>query len=153
MAKVTRIAALAASLCLVGIVFADDKRAEINYMLHCQGCHLPAATGFPGRVPPMKNFVGYFLYSQPGREFLIRVPGVAHSALDNSEVAELMNWLVTTYSAEQLPQTFVPFTATEVAALRDNAERDPESNRTIILANIAAAEPALAGILKRAREQ
>ena len=56
-------------LVLSGAALADDRRAQVNYMLHCQGCHLPEAEGFEGKVPPMKDYVGYFLHSQDGREF------------------------------------------------------------------------------------
>ena len=112
-------------------------------MLHCQGCHLPQAKGFEGRVPPMKEFVGWFLHSQAGREFLIRVPGVAHAALRDDEIAELMNWLLTSFSAEQLPGDFVPFTASEVRKLRADPEPDPATARITILADIAERDPEL----------
>lgn len=144
--------ALAAMLLIAcGGVLADDQRAHVNYMLHCQGCHLPETEGFPGKVPPMKNFVGYFLYSKEGREFLVRVPGVAQSALDDEEVAELMNWLVLKYSADQLPVDFRPFTSAEVAVLRVNPVSDPERRRTEILEKIARKLPALADELIVAR--
>ncbi len=133
-----------------GVVFADDQRVRVNYMLNCQGCHLPKTEGFAGRVPPMKDFVGYFLHSREGREFLIRVPGVAQSALDDSEIVELMNWLITTYSSDQLPDEFVPFTVAEVARLRKDPERDPDKTRMIILRNIAANLPPLANTLAAA---
>jgi hypothetical protein len=104
---------------------ADDERAQFNYTLHCQGCHLPEAEGFAGKVPVIKDFAGYFLHSQTGREFLIRVPGVALSALDHSE----------------------PFTAAEVQILRRDPERDPATTREIILAELAAELPGLASEL------
>ena len=95
----------------------------------------------------MKDFVGYFLHSTDGREFLIRVPGVAHSALSDLEIAEMMNWLLKTYSAEQLPDEYAPFTVTEVARLRLDPERNPDDTRAMILANIAADLPSLATAL------
>ena len=87
---------------------ADDERAHVNYMLHCQGCHLPQTEGFPGKVPPIRDFVGYFLHSQEGREFLVRVPGVAQSALSDEEVAELMNWLVVKTQRRAAARRFCP---------------------------------------------
>jgi len=131
----------------VATAHADDSRARFNYMLHCQGCHLPNAEGYPGKVPRMNNFVGYFLHSQEGREFLLRVPGVSTSALPNDQLTELMNWLVRTYSTEQVPAEFSPFTVVEVATLRQDPEADPEATRKRILATIAADLPALAGAL------
>ncbi len=130
------------------LALADDQRAHVNYMLHCQGCHLPEGEGFDGRVPPMKDFVGYFLHSREGREFLVRVPGVAHSALNDEELTELLNWLVQTFSAKQLPDDFTPFTEKEIAKLRDVPELDPEAARSIILAEIASELPRLALQLK-----
>lgn len=91
----------------------------------------------------MNDFVGYFLHSQAGREFLIRVPGVAHAALTDAEVSELMNWLVIRFSKEQLPTEFVPFTDAEVNELRRDAERTPEVTRSLILEKIAAENPSL----------
>jgi mono/diheme cytochrome c family protein len=132
---------------LGGSAIADDQRAHVNYMLHCQGCHLPAAEGVAGRVPPMNNFVGYFLHSTEGREFLIRVPGVAQSALNDDEVAELMNWLMNTFSGEQLPETYAPFTAAEVAELRSEPIADPDTARQALLADIARHLPPLAAAL------
>ena len=123
---------------------ADDHRASVNYKIHCQGCHLPDAIGFADKVPRMKDFVGYFLHSQEGREFVIRVPGVATSTLSDDAITELMNWLLLTYSADQLPGDFMPYSAAEVAGLRLDLEGDPESTRKGILERIAADVPALA---------
>ena len=92
----------------------------------------------------MKDFAGYFVHSEEGREFLIRVPGVSSASLPDDEIAELINWLLITYSAAQLPADFAPFTKTEVARLRTRPESDPEATRKIILDRIAADSPALA---------
>ena len=91
----------------------------------------------------MKNFAGYFLHSEEGRDFLIRVPGVAHAALTDEEVAELMNWLLQSFSADQLPANFAPFSAAEVRSLRSNPESTPDAARQRILASIANDLPQL----------
>lgn len=134
---------IAVLLLLGPLAIADDRRAEVNYKLHCQGCHLPNAEGFEGRVPPMKDFVGYFLHSEEGRRFVVRVPGVAQSALSDAELAELVNWMLASFSADQLPPSYVPFTAEEVSALRLDPEPDPEFTRVNILSSIAADVPEL----------
>ena len=133
----------AVALLLTIAVAADDRRAEVNYMLHCQGCHLPQAEGHEGKVPPVKDFAGYFLHSEEGRDFLIRVPGVAYAALTDEEVAELMNWLLQSFSADQLPANFAPFSASEVRSLRANPESTPDAARQRILASIANDLPQL----------
>ncbi len=127
---------------------ADDQRASINYTLHCQGCHLPDALGYADRVPRMKNFVGFFLHSNEGREFVIRVPGVATSSLPDDQLTELMNWLLLTYSSEQLPESFVPFSVGEVSVLRTRLEASPGKTRTRILESIARGLPSLAAELQ-----
>jgi len=144
-----RYLALVLTVALMPVASADDHRARVNYMINCQGCHLPEAVGFAGKVPRMKDFVGYFLHSQEGREFVIRVPGVATARLPDDELAELMNWLLLTHSAAQLPQPFVPFSTEEVAALRPDLEADPETTRMRILRQIATRLPALASDLQQ----
>lgn len=139
-----RCLAIALAIGLLPVAYADDQRASVNYTLHCQGCHLHDARGFSDQVPRMRDFVGYFLHSQEGREFVIRVPGVATSSLPDDQLTELMNWLLLTYSSGQLPEPFVPFSVAEVAALRPDLEEKPESARSIILERIAADVPALA---------
>ncbi|MCP4299278.1 MAG: hypothetical protein GY783_01715 [Gammaproteobacteria bacterium] len=135
---------LLAGLLCFGTALADDDRARFNYMIHCQGCHLPDAEGYRDRVPRMNNFLGYFLHSKEGRDFIIRVPGVSLAQLPDDEIAELMNWLVNAYSAEQRPDEFVPYTESEVNALRKSPEADPLATRLRILGAIAAEQPDLA---------
>ena len=157
MALSMRAGFLLAAFALAPFAVADERRAQVNYMLHCQGCHLPATEGMQGRVPPMKDFVGWFLHSEEGREFLIRVPGVAQSALDDEELAELMNWILRNHSARQLPSDFRPFSAGEVGRLRGIPEPDPQAARQRILGDIARTVPevgrALAEKPERARSE
>ena len=89
---------LALTLLLASPISAEDfpgvdnaDRARVNYMLNCQGCHGPDGAGTEdGVVPVMKNFVGHFLQTQAGREFLVRVPGSANAALSHGELAEVL---------------------------------------------------------------
>ena len=96
----------------------------------------------------MKDFVGFFLHSNEGREFVIRVPGVATSSLPDDQLTELMNWLLLTYSREQLPESFVPFAVGEVSVLRTRLEANPGKTRTRILESIARDLPSLAAELQ-----
>ena len=124
--------------------YADDSRARVNYMLHCQGCHLPEAVGVPGTVPRMSAFLGYFLHSTEGREYVVRVPGVATSPVPDDQLAELLNWILETYSAEQLPSGYQAYTEAEIARLRQQPDRDPDKTRHAVLVQIAADLPSLA---------
>jgi len=92
--------------------------ARLNYILHCQGCHLVDGAGTAQKVPALKNEVGRFLHVPGGREFLIQVPGTAQSPLTDAEVAAVLNWILENFSSGQLPADFVPYTTTEISRYR-----------------------------------
>lgn len=97
-------------------------RAEapaFNYMLHCQGCHLVDGQATPGKIPALVG-VGRFLSVDGGREFLVRVPGVSLSVIPDRELAELLNWMLYRFSADDIPPDFEPYTTEEVARHRRN---------------------------------
>lgn len=97
----------------------------------------------------MNQFVGYFLHSEQGRQFIVQVPGVATSALSDAELAELINWMLLTYSAAQLPEDFKPYETAEVRRLRAELEPDPTTRRASVLAEIGDRKPELAERLKQ----
>ena len=67
----------------------------VNYQLQCAGCHLGDGMGSAANdTPRMTGFVGNFLKVPGGREFLVRVPGMSQSALNNAQLADLLNWLM-----------------------------------------------------------
>jgi Cytochrome c len=88
------------------------------YTLNCWGCHQPRAQGIPGSVPRLANSMGYFLYIPQGRAYLAEVPGVAASPLNDEEIAQVLNWMLLTFSRPQLPAHFVPYTAREIREYR-----------------------------------
>lgn len=145
---------IASALVCVSSLFAasaslgDDNRAQIDYMLHCQGCHLPAGAGVPEHVPRLNGFLGYFLHSNAGREFIVQVPGAATSNLSDDRLAELMNWMLLTYSAGELPDNFQQYSSEEIAKLRQHLQADPEHERMRILRDIAVSNDVLASILE-----
>jgi len=130
--------------CLPLCASADDAQAKVDYLIHCQGCHLPGAVGMAGKVPRMKNFLGYYLHSEEGRQFIVQVPGAATANLDDARLADLMNWLLLSYSKIELPEDFEPYTAAEVGKLRPELEPTPDETRKRILLDIAKDVPALA---------
>jgi hypothetical protein len=91
---------------------------RINYILHCQGCHLVDGAGTVDKVPALKNEVGRFLHVPGGREFLIQVPGSSQSALTDAEVAAVLNWILENFSSGQLPADFMPYTTLEISRYR-----------------------------------
>ena len=109
---------LAAGCCITSTAWATDP-VQVDYMLNCQGCHLPDGSGYPARdVPDLRNHMGVFLHVDGGREYLIQVPGAAQSDLDDDRLASVINWMLQTFSPNELPAEFEPYTAREVAQAR-----------------------------------
>ncbi|MCZ8408624.1 cytochrome c [Achromobacter dolens] len=104
-----------------GVPGADTLRqaARADYVLQCAGCHRVDGRGStPHGIPDFRNSVGAFTHLPAGREYLVRVPGAAYSQLSNAELANVLNWLLLTFSPAQLPADFTPYTESEVAAAR-----------------------------------
>lgn len=120
----------------VADVPVDSERARLNYMLNCQGCHLPDGSGVEDAVPRMNGFVGNFLHVPGGRDFLVRVPGSANAALDDAALAELLNWILVTMSPAELPPDWTPYTAGEVRELRAAPLREVEKVRARLVRSI-----------------
>ncbi|NKB38522.1 MAG: hypothetical protein GKR93_15410 [Gammaproteobacteria bacterium] len=77
----------------VSVSLAEDGADNLgrqNYTLNCQGCHLPDASGSPGLVPKIKDFVGNFLHVEGGREFIVQVPGSANAPINDQELTDVL---------------------------------------------------------------
>jgi len=109
-------AALGQSAAPAGV--GNPQLAWQQWTLNCQGCHRPDATGSTATTPSLAGTAAKFLWVPGGREYLTRVPGVATSALSNADLAQVLNWLLWRFDADDLPTNFQPFTAAEVGALR-----------------------------------
>ena len=116
----------------------NDRRAQFNYQLFCQGCHTPDGVGAMA-VPRMKDQVGYFLATPAGREYLVRVPGSATSALSDADLAEVLNWIVREFAGASAPAEFERYSAGEVGRLRQQPLNEVEQYRSQLLAEIAGA--------------
>lgn len=90
----------------------------VNYQLHCMGCHLADGSGQPGRVPSIRRTLVLFSQSPQGREYVVRVPGVAQSPLSNEDTATLLNWMARNLSDLKLPARFTDYSAAEIQPLR-----------------------------------
>lgn len=123
------------SICALAESLAESRKnsPHINYMLHCQGCHLPGGVGHPGIVPELAGNVGKFLAVPEGRAYLVQVPGSAQSTLDDSELAAVLNWLIPEFDPEHTPSDFQKFTADEVQQYRSVRIRNVTQIRTEIL--------------------
>ncbi|VWC68639.1 c-type cytochrome [Burkholderia lata] len=103
---------------------ADAALARQHWVLNCMGCHTATGGGIPGKVPPLANSLGYFTHLPAGREYVMRVPGASNSALSDQDLADVLNWVLTTMNRDALPRDFKPYTAAEVAAHRRPAFSD-----------------------------
>src|SRR6266705_914822 len=88
---------VAATLAIATASIALAEPPQQLYMLNCWGCHRPHGEGIPGTAPPLRDAAD-FLRVKGGREYLISVPGVSQSALDNADTAEVMNWILKSFS-------------------------------------------------------
>lgn len=95
---------------------------QSDYVEHCSGCHGMQGNSAPAEIPVLRDRVGYFMCTQEGREYLIRLPNVAYSAIsDNQELANMMNFVVFGLGGNSAPAGTRPFSAAEVARLRTRA--------------------------------
>lgn len=114
-----------------------ERRSEFNYKMFCRGCHSPDGSG-RNSVPVMKNYVGHFLKSQAGRDYLVQVPGSANAALDNEQLAQVLNWIVINIGGASRPKNFVPYSAEEVGRLRQNPLFEVVEHRQRLVVKIEA---------------
>lgn len=118
---------------------SDTGSPRMNYMLHCSGCHGQDATGSPGAgVPSMRGAIGHFFKVEGGRQFLIQVPGTSQSSLNDAQTAELMNWMLKTFSKDEIPAATPPYTRQEVAQLRASPLVEVAAEREVIIKRLQA---------------
>ena len=113
-----------------------DQTAEVNYMIHCMGCHLADGSGAPPQVPDVRGEMGRFLAVEGGREYLVQIPGAATSPVSDRELAAIINYMVAAFSATTVPESFAPFTEDEVKRLRPHWLNDPEPVRKRLLGSL-----------------
>jgi hypothetical protein len=109
---------------------------ELDYMLHCQGCHLADGSGSPGAVPSLHG-VGRFLQTSRGREYLIRVPGSAQSPLGDAALAALLDWLVARFDPQTAAAGFRGFDVAEIARWRRPPLTEVDALRAELLAELS----------------
>lgn len=124
-----------ALLALAAAAGVASASPELDYLLHCQGCHLPDGRGKPGAVPSLVDSIGRFAALPGGRAFLVRVPGSAQSPLDDASLAALLNWMVRRFGP--VPAEFQPFGAAEVARVRRPPLTEVAATRRALLEELA----------------
>jgi hypothetical protein len=103
------------------LTLSRDSRAdsaEQLYLLNCWGCHRANAEGIKGSVPRIRGFGGFFLHLPEGRAYVASVPGVANSSLSDAQAAQVLDWMLWSFSRDQLPPSFTPYAADEIKRYR-----------------------------------
>ncbi len=116
---------------------AGAQSASNLYLLNCWGCHGSHGEGIKGTAPPLIG-LGDFLRAEGGRSYIIQVPGVSLSALNDSQIATVMNWLLENMSPHNLPRDFAPYTADEVHRYRATRLVELSKTRRALLEQLVA---------------
>jgi len=127
------------TLALAASLFADAARAspQQDYMLYCMGCHGAQAQGVPGRIPPLAGSLSLFMRTAEGRNYVLRVPGAANSALPDAQLTAVLNWIAANYGAQGEPPP-APFTVDEVTGVRRTPLADVQARRREVIRGLAA---------------
>ena len=128
---------LAGALVTLAFTAAVPASPVQDYMLYCMGCHGAQAQGVPGKIPPLAGSVSLFMRTAEGRNYVLRVPGAANSALSDAQLTAVLNWLAENYGApgETRP---VPFTVDEVTRVRHSPLADVQARRREVVRSLAA---------------
>lgn len=136
---ITRVALLAALLlCAASSAIADPKT---DYLLYCRGCHLANGVGVPPDVPTLHDELGRLLAVPGGRDYLVRVPGVSQTDMNNRQLAAVLNWVLSEFNTDTLPDDFEPYTAEEVGTARVKIIEDPLKYRATLIEKHMGSEP------------
>ena len=97
---------------------ADPRLAWQHWTLNCQGCHRTDGSGSLETAPALSGMVARFTQVPGGREYLVRVPGVATAPLSDTDLAQLLNWTLWRFDAGHLRGDFKAYSAQEIRVLR-----------------------------------
>ncbi len=122
-----------------GLRLTPMSRPAQTYATNCQGCHGESGRSVP-EIPVLAGRVGYFARVPEGRRYLVQVPNVALNPSSDADIAEVLNWLLVTYSRAQLPPDFSPYTASEVGELRRARVDVVAARRRVVEALLAAGQ-------------
>ena len=129
--------ALAVALATAAFTAAVRASPAQDYMLYCMGCHGAQAQGVPGKIPPLAGSVSLYMRTAEGRDYVLRVPGAANSALPDAQLAAVLNWVAASYGAQGEPPP-VPFTVAEVTSVRRTPLADVQTRRREVISSLAA---------------
>ena len=122
-----RLAALAGIAALAAVRVGAEPPVREDYTLHCSGCHGLDARGTVGVAPTLHGLAPLLALAE-GRDYLVRVPGVAQAPLSDARLARLLNWVLAEFSGSAPTP---PYTAQEVGRLRREPLRDAPAARPL----------------------
>jgi hypothetical protein len=115
--------------------------AQSDYLEQCGGCHGMQGDTTPAPIPVLRDRVGYFMCTQAGRDYLLRLPNIVNARVDDESLADMMNFVVFSLGGRSAPPNAPRFTTADVARLRPHVMRGNE-----VVANRAAV---VEGLLKQ----
>lgn len=131
----------ATMLALAGASVAWGYQPAVNYQIRCMGCHLADGSGTPGRIPSVRRSLVLFSAAPEGRDYVVRVPGVAQSPLSDADTAALLNWMARNLSDVKVPGNYVDYSEAEVHGLRDRPLAQVKAIRARLWKSIGGAAP------------
>jgi mono/diheme cytochrome c family protein len=122
---------------------ASGETARTLYLLKCSGCHRADGQGaVDAGVPPFPGFIAELARDPGGRTYMLHVPGVAGSGLNDTDLTAVLNYLLDRWSGA--PAEAQRFTPQEVAGLRAIAVNDIVSYRRTLVARLRKSGAAIA---------
>lgn len=117
---------------------ATTASPRARYVLHCAGCHGFDGAGSKSAYVPDIRRLGQFLRIPGGREFIVSVPGVMGSGLNDQQVAEVTNWILAGMAKDSVPEGTPPYTTEEVARARSAPLLDVMASRQHLIGQAKA---------------
>lgn len=115
---------------------------QSTYLMRCGGCHGIEGRSVPGLVPDLADQVGLFTCTTEGRDYMLRVPNVAMSRIDDDRLlAAVMNFVIFRLGGASTPQGTQPVTPEQVRLARAHPidSTDLEALRAGVLMRAAKA--------------
>lgn len=134
MKQILTLACLAATIAPPVFAGQGERSPHVNYVLRCAGCHGMTGEGTQeGGVPAFPDSVGHIAATEMGRTYMMHVPGVVSASLSDREIAEVMNYVLDTWS-----EGATHFTEAEVSRRRAEEVADVVAYRRRVVAELQA---------------
>jgi mono/diheme cytochrome c family protein len=103
---------------------------------HCVICHQSDGAGVPGMYPPLADSLGSYVAIPAGRAYIVHIVSFGLTGaisvhgqtyigvmqpwpkFTDDEVAQVVNYVLTTFNAKTIPKDFAPLTTDEVRRYR-----------------------------------